>query len=132
MTNTHQQIYQHFLQKLGQTETEFFSTHSAMRELEYEGFCKYMFQNWTPSQPSFHLTNIGFVILSRMYQTWRFTLDQQPPNLFNTAKTCLFLRRHVTSPHYWDKKWFYLFNSELALELEMAAGDLSTWIEMFS
>lgn len=91
-----------------------------------------MFQNWTTAQPSFRLTNIGFVILSRMYQTWRFSLETQPPNLFNTARTQIFLTRYVKSPYYYDRSGFYLFHSERAMELEMAGGEVSNWIEMFS
>jgi hypothetical protein len=132
LTQTHQRIFDDFSTKLQGTDSVFSTTHGAMSTLEYEDFCRYMFQNWTLSQPSFRLTNIGYVILSRMYQCWRFGLDKTPPGEFATARTQVFLRRHVPSPHYWDHRWFYLFDNELAMELEMAQGDFKLWMEMFT
>ncbi len=132
MTQLHKQIYQDFLDKLGQTESEFAQTHGAMLELDYEGFCRYIFTNWTSLQPSYRLTNIGFLILSRMYQFWEFDISKQPFNTFNIPKVHIHLYRNVKSPYHYTPKSFHLFHSERALELEMAGGDILVWAEMFS
>ena len=132
MTQLHQQIYTDFVTKIGQPDTTFAQSHGSMHTLGFEDFCSYMFQNWTASNPTFKLTNIGFVILSRMYQHWEFDIRTQPANLLHIPNIQVFIFRHLKSPYYGDHSKFYVFDSEKAMELDMAGGDLKLWCEMFA
>ncbi len=132
MTDTHAQIYSDFIERIGVSESTFSQSHGAMSELDFRGFCNYMFQSWTPSQPTFKLTNIGFVIVSRMYQFWRFDIKNQPPNLFSIPRIQVHIFRNLRCPYHHDREWFYVFDSQKAMELEMAGGDLKLWTEMFT
>ena len=128
----HKQIYTDFVELINGKESEDFAIHQAMCGITYEDFCKYIFHNYMEKFPTLKLTKIGFVILSKMYQCWKFELKGTDISLFSTGKITIFLYKKIKVPYYYDSHQFVVFGSEPALELEMASCDIRLWEEMFS
>lgn len=130
----HQQIYQDFVEQLKNTKDDNYplTMHLGMSGISYTDFCKYVFHNYVETKPSFKLTKIGFVILRKMYQCWDFKLKDSDILLFSTGKFTIFLHKKLKLPYYYDSHQFVVFGSEIALELQMASGDIQLWEQMFS
>lgn len=128
----HKEIYKTFCERINQTDecgTQVLGQHRGMIGLDYPQFCAYVFSNWTPRNRSLKLTKIGFIILSKMYQCWKFEVADHTS--LSTAKGQLFLQRHLKSPYYYDMNVLGVFNRESALEIEVASRDLQLWQSMF-
>jgi len=69
--------------------------------------------------------------MKRLYQVWAVPLDSNWHQLINQGGFLLALHQKCHTPYYWDRKNFYVFSSETALELEMAGRDFSVWMRMF-
>ena len=130
----YQQIYKDFVEQLnnGKDNDHLLAIHQGMCEITYEDFCKYIFHNYTTAFPTLKLTKIGFVILSKMYQCWKFELKNTDLSLFSSGKITIFLHKKIKVPYYYDSRQFVVFGSEPALELQMASGDIELWEQMFS
>lgn len=97
----------------------------------FEQFCKLMFRNWTPHFASLRLTNLGFATIKNLYQTWAIPLPANWNQLETQGTILVKLHQNCRTPYFWDRKCFYVFSSETALELEMANRDLAVWSKMF-
>ena len=94
-------------------------------------FNRAVFKNYTENFPSMRLTPEGWLILSKVYETWCFPLNENDKQELQKGAMILGLHRHLKMPYYWDNKQFCVFGNEYALEIEMVNRDLSHWCKSF-
>jgi len=90
-----------------------------------------MFKNYTDNYPSLRLTPEGFKLIGSIYEKWSFPIDEAADAQLQTGKMILGLHRHVKAPYYWDRKTFYVFDNQYALEIQMVQGDFRHWCSSF-
>jgi hypothetical protein len=90
-----------------------------------------VFYNHTVCTTSVRLTPLGFTVVSTLYQYWSMDLPKNWNDLINKSHILLKLRNKFNFPYYWDRRYLYVFNSEAALEFEMAGRDFEVWTKMF-
>jgi hypothetical protein len=59
---------------------------------------------------------------------WSTQLPENWPTMIQQGSTLVGLNRRARSPYYWDRRNFYVFDSESALEIQVMGGDLVLWI----
>ncbi len=94
-------------------------------------FLRRVFYNHTDCTTSVRLTPLGFTVVSTLYQYWSMDLPKNWNDLINKSHILLKLRNKFNFPYYWDRRYLYVFNSEAALEFEMAGRDFEVWTKMF-
>ena len=120
----HEQIHAHFLQLCAEGD----STLGLETAHDVHSFCQICFQNYTRQYPSLKLTPIGHTIMQKLYECWKLTLEVDHIILLNKGSTLLLLHNQMKAPYYWDRRNFYVYHSEHALEYEMVSRDFSAWI----
>lgn len=130
----HIKIYEDFLEgvKTGEDYGYLLSIHQGMKDMSFHEFCKYIFYNWTPSWHNHRLTKIGNVVLSKIYDTWKFDINEENFYILSTGKASLFLINHMKCPYFYDKNQLVIYGHEPVMEFEMAGRDIKLWIDMFS
>jgi hypothetical protein len=104
---------------------------SSLDNMDQRKFCTTMFKNYTDNFPSLRLTSDGFLLLTKIYQSWSFPLGEAGEMELQKGQMILGLHRHVKVPYYWDRKLFYVFGNEYALEIEMVQRDFKHWCQSF-
>ena len=128
MNSLHDLIWQHYRTtvKLG---TQISEDHSLIND--QDEFLRKVFHNHTAACTNLRLTPLGFTVVSKLYQYWSMDLPKNWPDLVNRTHVLLKLRNKLRFPYYWDRRYLYVFNSEVALEFEMAGRDFEVWTKMF-
>lgn len=129
MSAIHDQIWCSFRETLAASPQKWDLEHASVKDLD--GFCRSMFQTYTAHHHSLRLTNLGFRVISTLYQCWKVELPENWPDIINKGSTLLAFHQKIHSPYHWDRKWFYVFHSEIAFELQMVSNDFVAWIAAF-
>lgn len=91
-------------------------------------FLRSCFHNYTPQNAHLRLTPQGHVILKNMYEYWQFQLTDTDLHMLQQGKWLLHLQNHMKAPYYWDRRHFYVYHSEHALEYQLVSQDFSAWL----
>jgi hypothetical protein len=126
-------IYEDFIKGLdsGEDYGYLLSIHKGMKDISFHEFCKYVFYNWSPSNHIPRLTKIGNIVLSKIYNTWKFDITEENSYILSTGKASLFLSKHLNCPYFYDKSQLVIYGCEPAMEFEIAGRDVKLWIDMF-
>lgn len=130
MTPHHQLVFDHF-QKIKHSNPVLDQiTADPIPNTCDEFFARLMHQ-WNSRNPSWRLNPTGFLIFSKIYHYYQFPLPEQGDLFFQHGRVLVGLHRRLRSPYYWDRKHFYVFDQEIALEIEMVGKDLEHWCSSF-
>lgn len=129
MNSLHEHIWSEFKATLDASPNKWDLTNIAVQDLD--SFCRVMFQNYTDQYHSLRLTNVGFRVVSTLYQCWKIELPNDWSEIINRGSTLLAFHQKLKVPYYWDRKWFYVFHSEVAMEFLMVDNSFVNWIASF-
>ena len=129
MSLVHDQIWASFKETLAASPDKWDLTNVTVQD--QDSFCRAMFQNYTPHHQSLRLTNLGLRVVSTLYQCWKVELPENWMEIINKGSTLLAFHQKLHTPYHWDRKWFYVFHSEIAFELQMVSNDFVAWTKAF-
>ena len=129
MKTSHNLIYQHF-QQLRDTYPALEGSEDPI-PADFNGFCEKFFYNWKPHNHSMRLNPLGFDLFSKIYHYWQYQLPEEGFHFFQNGHVIVGLQRHMTTPYFYNNRHFFVFDQDIALEIEIVGQNLDHWVNSF-
>jgi hypothetical protein len=127
LTPAHELLWQHVQPLLSHVE----NTELSLKDLTKDQFFGALMHQWHGRSNTWRLNAKGLCVCKKIYKYYQFDLPDHTEPFLNQGWVLVGLHRHMQSPYGWDARRFHVFDSKIALEIEMCGGDLSLWAQSF-